>query len=116
METAEELADRHHADIRDFFLQIVRNSADLRRFFFELLEEIGQFVHDFRNIRADFHEAARENIEIVVLIEFEIEKSFQQFRRGLRLAEFIGFALFARHDIAADFAEFVFFFKIANDL
>jgi hypothetical protein len=78
VETVEELADFDHADVRDFFLQVVGDAPDARGFFLELVEEIGQLVHHLGDVRADFHEAARQDVEIVVLIELQFEEAVQE--------------------------------------
>ena len=72
-----EIADRHHARGRDFVLQVVRELREFIDVGIHAAHEAFELREDFGDVRGNFGERARQNVEIVVAIHFQFAE-FEQ--------------------------------------
>ena len=73
-ETRVQIADRHHARFRDLILQMVSELGEFIDVPAHAADKSTELRKHFRNVGGNFGQRARENIEVIVAIHFEIGK------------------------------------------
>ena len=66
------IADRHHARGGDFVLQVVRELGEFIDVGIDAAHEAFELGQDFVDVRGNFGQRARQDVEIVVAIHFQL--------------------------------------------
>src|SRR6185437_15996843 len=117
--TSVQIPNRHHARLRDFILQAMRQLGELVNIGINTPDKPPKLRQDFADVGGNFRQGPGENVEIIIPVHFELAELGMRLARQRSIAgewnavsgnEIVGRA-HARHVNAA---EFVLFLELAD--
>ena len=115
-----EIADRHHAGSRNFVLQVVREFRELVDIGIHPAHECLELRENFGDVRRNFSQGPRQDIDVVVAVHLELAELEQiarhdsRRRRSFRAESIHLRRLAAGNQRPADAAELVFLLELRN--